>query len=383
VSVASVALASACGAGTEGTSAPTSPAPATAPPSTAEALRTDTTRVETAEPTVELTTIAAPSLAGNLLGDPAELEVAIRLPASYDSTDRRYPVVYFLAGYGEPPSVAGVEDGLQELVDEGLVPEVIVVAVSGVNALGGSFYVDSPVTGDWARAVHTDLVDAIDDGYRTLDSREARGIAGFSMGGFGALDMAMRHPDVFGAVYALSPGLFAPSGLASSQMFDDPATIEGFLEGRDGLASMPPEEAVEGLPRAMGRSADVRFSAAYGAAFAPDPASGPPYIAYPYDTPGGPRDEAVWERWEAGFGGIDDELRDFADELRSLRGILVDVGTLDEYEWIPEGVTYSAEQATLNDVAVRVERYDGGHGPIGLRAPAVMWPFFGEHLATT
>ena len=88
----------------------------------------------------------------------------------------------------------------------------------------------------------------------------------------------MQHPDVFGAVYALSPGLFAPGGLAESQMFSDPTVVGDFLAGQEELAQMPANEAALELPRVMGRSADLRFSAAYGAAFAPDPRGPAPWI---------------------------------------------------------------------------------------------------------
>ena len=135
------------------------------------------------EPTYESLRIPAPSLDGNLLGDPSEINVSIELPGSYASEpDRRYPVVYFLAGYDEPAAAAAVGVPLAALVESGAAPEMIVVGVSGDNTLGGSFYVDSPVSGRWATAVVSDLVTSIDATYRTLATPAARGIAGFSMG---------------------------------------------------------------------------------------------------------------------------------------------------------------------------------------------------------
>ena len=380
----------ACGSDGPPSSSASTPVPAT--PSRTEVSATgapDTGAPDTApagEVTSEHLVVPAPSLAGNLLGDPAELEVGIQLPASYASGDRRYPVVYFLAGFDEFATVGPIGDALQGLVEDGAAPEMIVVAVSGRNAFGGSFYVDSPVTGNWAQAITEDLVSAIDGSYRTLDSRDSRGIAGFSMGGFGALDLAMRHPDVFGAVYALSPGLFDPSGLADSQMFADPATVESFLEGQAELAAMDPEDAATAMGQTMHRNGDVAFSTAYGMAFSPDVAAGPPYVAYPYRTAaggaGGARDDVVWQAWEAGYGGIADEVVAFADDLRSLRGIVVDYGVNDEYEWIPRGCEYFAAQMEAAGVPMRLEQYQGGHGPAGPRARDVMWPFFAEVLVT-
>ena len=147
----------------------------------------------------------------------------------------------------------------------------------------------------------------------------------------------MGHPDVFGAVYALSPGLFAPGGLAESQMFADPSVVEDFLTGQAELAAMPPEEAATALVRAMGRSGDARFSAAYGAAFAPDPTLAPPWIRYPFTDPLGQADPDVWATWEGGFGGLAMSVDDRRDQLLALRGIVIDVGMGDEYRWIPPG----------------------------------------------
>jgi S-formylglutathione hydrolase len=331
------------------------------------------------EPRVVRDRVTAPALAGNLLGDPAELDVAIRLPASYDTSSRRYPVVYFLEGYGEPTRVAPLGDALDDLVAAGSAPEMIIVSVSGQNAMGGSFYVDSPVTGNWSQAIHDDLVAHVDRTYRTIASRDSRGVAGFSMGGFGALDLAMRHADVFGAVYALSPGLFDDAGLGNSQMFDDPRTIEGFLAGQAELASAG-DASPDEVRQVMSPDADVRFSAAYGMAFAPAPDAGPPWIDYPFESATGPGDDATWERWEAGFGAIDSEIVEFADELRSLHAIVVDVGTADEYAWIPDGCRHFAEAGARHDVAVRLETFDGGHGGIASRAHDVMWPMFAAAL---
>jgi pimeloyl-ACP methyl ester carboxylesterase len=228
-------------------------------------------------PTSSFVVVPTPSLAGNMLGEPAEMEVAIWLPASYATTTQRYPVVYFLAGFDESASTSQIGPVLEQLVEEGSAPEMILVGVDGRNSLGGSFYVDSPVTGNWAQAIHTDLVSYVDDNYRTLPTASSRGISGFSMGGFGALDLAMRHPDVFGSVYALSPGLLAPGGLETTEMFDDDEVIASFLElqARD----------IDG-PQAIPGSEALKFSVAYGSAFAPDPDTDFPYVAYPYTEVG-------------------------------------------------------------------------------------------------
>ena len=322
-----------------------------------------------ASPTSSFVVVPAPSLDGNLLSDPAELDVALWLPPSYGSSSQRYPVVYYLAGYGESASTASIGKVLDGLIAERAVPEMILVGADGINAFGGSFYVDSTVTGNWAEAIHDDLVGYIDANYRTLATPASRGIAGFSMGGFGALDLAMRHPDVFGSVYALSPGLLAPGALESTQMFAGGDDVVGeflAMQQRD-------DTTITG-------SDDVKFSVAYGAAFAPDPEGDFPYVDYPFTAVGSPPDEETWARWEAGYGGIAAEIDEFQHNLRSLRGIALDFGINDRYEWIPDGCDYFADQLAAHSITAQVTPYEGGHGPIGPRAEAVMFPFFAEVL---
>ena len=348
-------------------------------PAAGDASTEDGATPRTTESVRERVTVAAPSLAGNLVGDPTEIDVVVQLPASYEvDADRRYPVVYYLAGFDEPAAIAPIGVELDRLVAEGAVEEMILVGVSGDNALGGSFYVDSAVTGNWASLVVHDVVDAIDAEFRTLATSESRGIAGFSMGGFGAFDLAMRHPDIFGAVYASSPGLFAPGGMAESQMFSDPAGIDAFVAMQRELWAMPGDEAAASIMSSI-PAGDVRFTVAYGMAFSPDP-DRPPYVHYPFADSTGLPDAATWSRWEGGYGGIADEVTEFHDNLAALRGIVIDYGTNDEYEWIPAGCEFLHDQLEAAGIPHRIERYDGGHGPVGPRAGAVMLPFFNDVL---
>ena len=106
---------------------------------------------------------------------------------------------------------------------------------------------------------------------------------GHSMGGYGALNAAMKHPDVFGAVYAISPGLFDANGLSESQMFADEGMIPRFLDLQAKAAGAGQEKVSQLLAGAGG---DLNFTAAYGLAFSPDPAQ-PALIAYPFKMENG------------------------------------------------------------------------------------------------
>lgn len=155
-------------------------------------------------------TLDSPSLKGNLLGDPTGQNVAVYLPDAYRKQPQsRFPVLYFLHGYSDPtPRIKAGQDfqrAMDALLASGSVQPMIIVLPNGINKYYGAFYANSSTTGNWDDYIVRDLVAHIDKTYRTLASPDKRGIVGHSMGGYGALTLAFRHPDVFGAVYAMSP----------------------------------------------------------------------------------------------------------------------------------------------------------------------------------
>ena len=319
--------------------------------------------------------IPAPSLASNLVGEPAERTIYVYLPPSYSTSEKRYPVIYYLPGYGDS-SVIGfrLPDDMDSLIESGEVDEMIMVVASGDSRMGGSFYVNSPVTGNWEDFIVNDLVGYVDAHFRTLPQAESRGITGHSMGGFGALNIAMHHPDVFSAVYSMSPGLFDENGLAESFMFARESLIRNFVEYEADLASLSLEDA-----QRRTFAPPEQFSLAYGYAFAPNPDRHPPYFDYPYTEVDGElvQDEEIWQMWESGFGGIADEAVQYKENLLKLKGIVVDYGIHDENAWIPKGSEYYGEQLSAAGIPVTVESYDGNHSnQIGQRIREHMLPFF-------
>jgi hypothetical protein len=163
------------------------------------------------------------NFAQNKIGVSPVRKMAVYLPAGYYEASRtdpgkRYPVIYFFpdpsGGYFRPDPAGSyrapfAKQGAQALFDRaiaaGMIGEFILVSVDMNTPLGSSWYVNSPVTGNWEDFMIHELVPYMDANFKTLANRDSRGIAGDFMGGYGAIRFGMRHPDVFGSVYALGP----------------------------------------------------------------------------------------------------------------------------------------------------------------------------------
>lgn len=127
-------------------------------------------------------------------------------PDSYATADTatHYPVVYLLHGYsGDYLDWHDKAPNLLPLADTHQL--IIVCPDGGYN----SWYLDSPVNDSSQYETHVDreVVRFVDEHYRTVPNRESRAIAGLSMGGHGALFLALRHPDTFGAAGSMSGGV--------------------------------------------------------------------------------------------------------------------------------------------------------------------------------
>jgi len=137
--------------------------------------------------------------------------IFVYLPDGYTETDSlRYPVIYLLHGAGaDPVSLALFAPFLRIYFDDiilrGIIPPLLFVIPDGsAPPFLGSFYTNSALYGNFEDYIVYDLVHYIDGAYKTQALRERRFIVGHSMGGYGAMKLAIKHPDVYGAVAAHS-----------------------------------------------------------------------------------------------------------------------------------------------------------------------------------
>lgn len=316
-------------------------------------------------------TVHSPSLEHNLLGDPADQKLGIYLPAAYQSEPaRRFATIYFLHGFADTP-VKRVAEILQiyldKLIEAHAIEPMIVVAPNGLNRYFGSFYTNSPVIGNWEDYIVRDVVGYMDSRYRTLPAAESRGIAGHSMGGYGALMLAFKHPDVFSNVYGMSP---------CCELLDN-----DFGPSNPLWAKTAEIKSADELAGRLKSEFDLVVFVAMGAAFAPD-LNNKPMLGDPaFVLRGGQLepDPAVLSRFEANM--LVNAVPGLLPEIHELKGIYIDYGAEDEFIHIPPGARALSVQLAISGVPHVLETYDGTHGDhVRDRVEKALLPWFSKQL---
>lgn len=311
------------------------------------------------------------SLSHSLIGTDPVRKLAVYLPAGYESSSQRYPVIYYLpnplAKFDEEFYHGAARELLDESIAAGEIGKTIFVAVDLATPMGCSWYVNSPVTGNWENFMVRELVPYVDASFRTLISRDSRGILGDFMGGYGAIRFGMTHPEVFGTVYALHP-VGTGSGIFT-------------------MYSRPDWKLLEHI-----RSLDEVKTSPYGPIFTsifqasvPDVNKPPLYIdlqAHPVDNLL-EIDSALTERLRDNFL-LETMIGKYADNLKSLRGLRFDWARNDgnqDHVYANQAFTHK-----LNEFGIphEAEEYNGvwGTGNWGLdgRIYTEVLPFFARHL---
>jgi len=314
--------------------------------------------------TVEHIKIHGVALEGNLEGDAVDRDVIVFLPPSYAASKaRRYPVVYALHGYSIGAEQWTHEIHVPETIEGAFAQgaaEMIVVLPDSKTLHNGSMYSSSATTGDFENFIAHDVVAYIDAHYRTIPNRLARGLVGHSMGGYGASRIGMKHPDVFGSLYIMSPCCMSARNAG-------PASAEN----EKTLA------AVKTAADSASLSFGLRAQLASAAAWSPNPKNPPLYLDLP--TKDGVPQPAVIAKWAANapLAFVDQ----YIGNLREYRAISMDVGDQDGLR-IDAGKLHDILDSY--GIANGFEIYHGTHtSAVADRFQNHVMPFFSKNLCST
>jgi S-formylglutathione hydrolase len=323
---------------------------------------------QTVKGTVDRIKVHGKSLEGNLEGDSPDRDVSVYLPPSYRTArGRRYPVIYLLHGYtdddnrwfGRIQHFINVPEVVDRSLASGTSNETIVVMPNAYTRYQGSMYSNSATTGDWETYIAKELVAYIDGHYRTLANAASRGLAGHSMGGYGTMRIGMKYPDVFSAIYALSPCCMIPN-----------------LAGPQGRGGPPAAESIHNQEEFEKADFGTKAQFASAAAWSPNPKNPPFFFDLP--TKDGKVQNGIMAKWAANapLAMVDQNI----GNLRRLHAIAFDAGDKDT----AIAATIRTLDGLLNEYNVphTFEIYEGTHtSGIAERVGTKTLPFFSANLS--
>jgi enterochelin esterase-like enzyme len=313
------------------------------------------------------TSLDAPSLRANPLGDSSTRELLVYLPPGYDESDTLFPAAYFLHGYAGSalqwlnvsafsPNVVERIDGL---ISSGELPGCLCIFIDGWTSLGGSQWLNSPAQGAYLDHVTKDVVEFVEENFRAYQVPARRALFGKSSGGYAAWVMACHCPEVFGHIAAHS----ADAGFEYCYLGDLPKAA-GPLRQSGGV--LPWFEEFRKRAWATKMKAEdfavvniLAMSASYS------PCLGMPLnLELPMDLNTGAMRWEVWQRW------LEKDPTRFVPSktgsLKKLKSIFFDCGTRDEFHLI-WGARQLAHVLKEQEVPHHFEEFSDGHMGINYR----------------
>lgn len=325
---------------------------------------------------VERVKVHGDSLEGNMEGDNPERDVVVYLPPGYSKEPgRRYPVVYFLHGYGVGVDAYVGMLNLRETADKAIsagAREMILVFPDAFTLYSGSMYSNSPTTGNWEGFISRDLVSYIDSRYRTVANRDGRGLSGHSMGGYGTIRIGMKHPEVFSALYAMSSCCLMNDPSAFSQPKNKTPDRKNAPAPAKAKTAAPTKPGTKEGARGAGVFANAPFAQA--AAWAPNPMNPPQYFDLPVKD--GQIQPLIAAKYAANSPLV--MVDQYVPNLKKYRAIAMDVGDRDG---LKRGNIDLHESLTRLGIDHTFEEYEGDHGNrVTERFQNNVMPFFSKQL---
>ncbi len=306
--------------------------------------------------TIAIETVASKTLLNNPLGDPSIRPLVIYLPPGYGNNEQCFPVIYLLASFSNRGlsflnQVAWEEDiqnRMDRLITQGKCQPMILVMPDCFTRYGGSQYLDSTATGCYQQYL-IEIVDFVDQQFRTIPDRNHRAIVGRSSGGYGAMMTALKYPQIFGLIADHSGDKYFEKCYALD-LLELPALVT-----RIDITSIL-EDPYSFRPK------DTDFFhvlsiAAMSACYSPNPTS-PLGFDWPVDLHTGEIISDIWIKWKQKdpLELLDSNI----EPLQSFRLLYIDCGNRDEY-FLHYGARKMDRQLTNMGIPHIYEEYAGGH----------------------
>ncbi|MBK9331375.1 MAG: esterase [Ignavibacteria bacterium] len=323
---------------------------------------------------VVLETFESGILKGNPLNDPHIRDFPVYLPPSYfSSPQKRFPVTFLISGFtGKGIShlnfsflSENIHQRLDRLISSGKMKEMIVVMPDCITKYGGSQFINSSATGKYEDYIIRELVPFIDSKYRTLPESNSRAVCGKSSGGYGAVILAMRNPEVYGLMCSTAGDM----AFEYCYMPDFPKALIGFEQfgkGHKGVENFIKKKLNFDQPKPKNFH-DMLNTIGMASCYSPNPKavrSKGYNFDLPYDVNSGEVDLKVFNKWLS-----HDPVRlvkKYSGALKKLKLIYLDAGIRDEFN-LHVGARIFCDKLKKNNIEYIHEEFNDGHMNIPYR----------------
>ncbi len=322
-------------------------------------------------------------LKGNPLNDPYKRKVLVYLPPSYNTSNKKYPVVYLIAGftgYGAlnmnlSPFGENIQQRLDRLINTGKIKEMIVVMPDCFTKYGGSQYVNSTATGRYEDYIVNEIVPFIDENFRTIKKAASRCIIGKSSGGYGAMWLAMRHPHVFGLM-ATHSGDSAFEYCYMEHFAEFIILIQKYGKGHQAVANFIKSQINNKQPKS-GDFHNIINTIGMSACYSPNPKRKEYNFDLPFDIYTGEIIPGVWNKWLK-FDPVR-QVSKYKANLKKLKMIFVDCGIRDEFK-LQAGARIYCDKLKKNGIKYIHQEFNDGHMSVQYRYDS-SFPFISKYFS--
>jgi pimeloyl-ACP methyl ester carboxylesterase len=304
--------------------------------------------------TVQVREVEFPSLKGNPLCDPYRRDVVVYLPPGFEKKKKRLPCIVALSAFlgtslgalNFDPTALNLVEQADTIIEQGA-PSFVFVCVDGFTRFGGSQYLDSKGTGNYEKMIVHDLLLWLEGEFRI---QTPIGILGRSSGGYGALRLGMRYPELFSAIACHSADMhfefcYKLEFPHAAPIFSNYGTVKKFLQ------------ALFKKEKISSQEFSALNVAAMAACYSPnlkDPFN--PHL--PFDLETLETKEEVWKKW------LENDpiflIETYWKNLKKLKLVFLDCGNRDEY-FLNFGARFFSKKLKKLGIRHIYEEFPDGH----------------------